>query len=94
MADDGDGGDGLPLPGDPERRWSQQRRDCSSDAPGTPPYWLVYFGSDDVDADLAKISELGGKALVGPMDIGMGKIAVAQDPQGAVFALFSGDFDD
>ena len=62
--------------------------------PGTPPYWLVYFGSDDVDADLAKISELGGKALVGPMDIGMGKIAVAQDPQGAVFALFSGDFDD
>jgi predicted enzyme related to lactoylglutathione lyase len=54
----------------------------------------VYFGSDDVDADLAKISELGGKALVGPMDIGMGKIAVAQDPQGAVFALFSGDFDD
>jgi predicted enzyme related to lactoylglutathione lyase len=27
------------------------------------------------------------------MDIGMGKIAILQDPQGAVFALFAGDFD-
>jgi hypothetical protein len=62
--------------------------------PGAPPYWLVYFGSGDIDADLAKISELGGKTVVGTLHIGMGKIAVAQDPQGAVFALFSGNFDD
>jgi uncharacterized protein len=58
-----------------------------------PTYWLVYFGTDDIDATLAKSSELGGTALTGPMDIGMGKIAILQDPQGAVFALFAGDFD-
>ena len=59
-----------------------------------PTYWLVYFGSGDVDGDLAKASELGGNALVGAMDIGMGTIGVVQDPQGAVFALFAGQFDD
>jgi predicted enzyme related to lactoylglutathione lyase len=29
---------------------------------------------------------------MGPMDIGVGKIAVVQDPQGAVFALYAGEF--
>ncbi len=62
--------------------------------PGTPPFWLVYFGTDDIDATVAKVSQLGGQVLAPTMDIGMGKIAVLQDPQGAVFALFSGDFDD
>jgi uncharacterized protein len=59
-----------------------------------PSYWLVYFGSDDLDADLAKVAELGGTSLAGPMDIGVGKIGVVQDPQGAVFALYSGQFGD
>ena len=58
-----------------------------------PTYWLVYFGTDDIDASLAKATELGGTTLMGPMDIGMGKIGVLTDPQGAVFALFAGDFD-
>ncbi|HUB03541.1 MAG TPA: VOC family protein [Solirubrobacteraceae bacterium] len=58
-----------------------------------PTYWLVYFGTDDIDASLAKVAELGGTKLMGPMDIGMGKIGVAVDPQGAAFALFAGDFD-
>ncbi len=62
--------------------------------PGTPPHWLVYFGTDDIDSTMSKVSELGGTQIVAPMDIGMGKIAVAQDPQGAYFALFSGHFDD
>ena len=59
-----------------------------------PTYWLVYFGSADVGASLGKAGELGGTALVDEMDIGMGKIGVVQDPQGAVFALFAGQFDD
>ena len=62
--------------------------------PGTPPFWLVYFGTDDIDATLANVSEHSGNVLVGVTDIGVGKIAVAQDPQGAVFALFSGELDD
>jgi uncharacterized protein len=59
-----------------------------------PTYWLVYFGSGDVDRDCAKISDLGGRHLLQPMDIGAGRIAVAQDPQGAVFGLFAGQFED
>ncbi len=62
--------------------------------PGTPPHWLVYFGTDDIEASSIKATELGGTELVGPTDIGVGKIAVVQDPQGAVFALYSGRFDD
>ena len=61
---------------------------------GIPPNWLVYFGTDDLDASVAKSTELGGQTVSGPMDIGMGQIAVIQDPQGAVFALYAGNFDD
>ena len=58
--------------------------------PDTPPHWLVYFGTADVEASLAKVSELGGTQLTGADgSIGAGKIAVAQDPQGAVFALYA-----
>ena len=58
-----------------------------------PPYWLVYFGSENIDADLDKVAELGGSKLAGPIDIGPGKIAVVQDPAGAAFALYAGQFD-
>jgi predicted enzyme related to lactoylglutathione lyase len=64
-------------------------------SPQEPPHWLVYFGIDDIDAGVAKASELGGKVLAPPMDIGEGnRIAILQDPQGAVFALYSGMFED
>jgi len=59
-----------------------------------PSYWLVYFGADDIDDRLTTAGDLGGTALMGATDIGMGRIAVVQDPQGAVFAMFSGQFDD
>lgn len=62
--------------------------------PETASYWLVYFGTDDIEASASKASELGGRELVAPADIGVGKIAVGQDPQGAVFALYSGQFED
>jgi uncharacterized protein len=58
-----------------------------------PPYWLVYFGTADIDADLAKAADLGGTRLMGPIDIGVGQIGVVQDPQGAVFALYAGQFE-
>jgi predicted enzyme related to lactoylglutathione lyase len=61
--------------------------------PGEPPYWLAYFAIDDVEDGLAKVQELGGKRLTGPVDIGIAKIGVAQDPQGAVFALYAGQLE-
>jgi uncharacterized protein len=59
-----------------------------------PPHWLVYFGSDNLDASVARAAEIGGATLVEPMAIGPGRISVVQDPQDAVFALYSGHFDD
>lgn len=61
--------------------------------PGTPPHWLVYFGVQDIDAGLGKATELGGTQLMGPIDIGAGRIGAVQDPQGAVFALYAGQFE-
>jgi predicted enzyme related to lactoylglutathione lyase len=62
--------------------------------PEAPSHWLVYFGAEDVEAALGRIRELGGTELVGPMAVGeAGRIAVAQDPQGAVFALYAGRFE-
>jgi uncharacterized protein len=59
-----------------------------------PSYWLVYLGADDINADASEAGELGATTLVEPVDIGVGQIAVLQDPQGAVFALYAGQFDD
>jgi predicted enzyme related to lactoylglutathione lyase len=58
--------------------------------PGTPPHWLVYFATDDLDSSVAKVRDLGGTTLVDAMDIGIARIAVVQDPQGAFFALYDG----
>jgi uncharacterized protein len=58
--------------------------------PEAPPYWLVYFGVEDIDEALPRVRELGGTALAGPIDIQMATIAVVKDPQGAVFALYAG----
>jgi uncharacterized protein len=63
------------------------------DAPA-PPHWLVYFGSDDVDADAGRIGDAGGTVLVPPTDVPGGRFLVVQDPQGAVVGLFAGRFDD
>jgi hypothetical protein len=60
----------------------------------SPPHWLSYFGSEDVDADARRVGELGGQILLEPMDVPGGRIVVASDPQGAVFGLFAGRFDD
>jgi predicted enzyme related to lactoylglutathione lyase len=58
------------------------------------PYWTVYFGVADVDAALERIVAEGGRKLVEPMAVPSGRFAVALDPQGAVFCLVDGEFDD
>jgi uncharacterized protein len=55
-----------------------------------PSYWMPYFMVADVDAGAAKAKQLGAKVMVGPQDIpDAGRFAIASDPQGAVFAIFS-----
>jgi len=58
--------------------------------PPAPPCWLAYFGSEDLDASLAAVRQGGGSALTEPIDIGMARLAVVADPQGATFALYDG----
>jgi len=56
-----------------------------------PDHWLVYFGTEDVDADTQRAVGLGASVLAEPMDIpGTGRFSVLMDPQGAAFALFKG----
>jgi uncharacterized protein len=61
---------------------------------GAPPHWLVYFGTDDIDAAAERIGGSGGTVMVPKTEVPGGRILVAQDPQGAVFALLAGRFDD
>jgi len=54
-----------------------------------PPNWSPYFQVADCDASAAKATSLGGRLIVGPMEIAkVGRFAVVQDPQGAVFQMF------
>lgn len=53
-----------------------------------PPNWLTYFAVSDCDAAETKARGLGGKAIVPSTTIeNVGRFAVLQDPQGAVFAV-------
>ena len=61
---------------------------------GAPSHWLVYFGIDDMDAAAERISESGGTVMVPKTEVPGGHFLVARDPQGAVFGLFAGRFDD
>jgi len=56
---------------------------------GSPPHWLTYVGTPDVDATVAEVERLGGKVLKSAADIpNIGRFAVVADPQGAGFALY------
>lgn len=54
-----------------------------------PPHWLTYFNVENCDAAVSKAQELGATVLAPSMDIEIGQMAVLQDPQGAVFAVFA-----
>lgn len=58
-------------------------------AAGIPSNWMSYVAVDDADATAARARELGGTLLTEPFDVmEHGRMAVVQDPTGAVFALW------
>ena len=60
-----------------------------ADKPGTAA-WLVYAYVRDADRSADLVTQLGGRVLIGPMDVpGGGRIATCVDPQGAAFAVHS-----
>lgn len=64
-------------------------------ANGAKPTWLFYIGVDDVDATIEKLKANGGNVLMPAWDIpGIGRIAMAADPQGAPFYVMRGSSED
>ena len=56
---------------------------------GMPATWLAYVTVADVDAAVAKATQLGGKVCAPPFDVPqVGRCAVITDPQGAALGLF------
>lgn len=58
-------------------------------AQGIPPNWLSYASVRSADESATKAKELGGTLMKEPFDVmTVGRMAVVQDPTGAVFALW------
>jgi uncharacterized protein len=56
---------------------------------GVPPHWNLYVAVESADATAARAAELGGTVLAPPFDVmDAGRMAVLQDPTGAVFSLW------
>jgi uncharacterized protein len=58
-------------------------------AQGVPPNWTTYICASDADRVAEEIKGAGGQVMMGPMDVmEFGRMAIAQDPTGAVFGLW------
>jgi predicted enzyme related to lactoylglutathione lyase len=56
---------------------------------GVPPHWNSYVSVDDIDATAAKVAPAGGTLVAPPFDVmDAGRMAVVQDPTGAIFELW------
>jgi hypothetical protein len=56
-------------------------------ADGVPSHWHVWFAVVNADAAVAAATDGGGRVVVAPMDVPIGRIATVADPQGAVFSV-------
>lgn len=54
-----------------------------------PPHWNMYVTVADADQTARRAAELGGTVIAGPFDaVDAGRMAVLQDPTGAVFLVW------
>jgi predicted enzyme related to lactoylglutathione lyase len=56
---------------------------------GVPNHWHVWFAVSDADASAATAIAGGGKVVVEPQDMPIGRIATVADPQGAYFSIIA-----
>lgn len=53
--------------------------------PDVPPHWFSYLAVDDIDARVAAAAKAGATIMRPPFDVpDVGRIAILQDPTGAV----------
>ncbi|WP_030416837.1 VOC family protein [Streptomyces sp. NRRL S-1448] len=57
-----------------------------------PVAWTTYLASDDADVTAEQVRCCGGTVGVGPLDADhdAGRMAIASDPQGAIFGIWQG----
>ncbi len=62
--------------------------DMPDDAPGMPPFWMLYFAVEDADKAAAQMEKAGARVHrpVAPIP-GTGRFAILADPQGAAFGI-------
>ena len=60
---------------------------------GFPVTWTVYFAADSADAVAGRIRERSATVAVGPIEFGKGRVALAADPDDAVFGIWEGEID-
>lgn len=54
-----------------------------------PPHWNCYISTDNADNTASKAKSLGGNVIMEPFDVMThGRMAVIQDPTGAVFCIW------
>lgn len=58
-----------------------------SDMARFPSHWMTYFGAEDADGLVGRVTAAGGTVNVEPWDSPFGRMAVLADPQGAVFMI-------
>jgi predicted enzyme related to lactoylglutathione lyase len=57
--------------------------------PNAPTAWNIYIGTTDAEELTKKVQAAGGNVLMAPFDVGdQGKMAVFQDPTGAVISAW------
>jgi predicted enzyme related to lactoylglutathione lyase len=61
---------------------------------GVPPFWMAYFGVESLDGAMEQTRQAGGAVLAGPIEVPAGRFAALRDPQGAVFSVMEGEYDD
>ncbi|WP_069811158.1 VOC family protein [Streptomyces sp. TP-A0874] len=65
------------------------RRLESEGLPTDTSHWLPYFAVDDPDSTVDALTKRGGSVLQPPFDMVAGRMALVQDPQGAMFAVIA-----
>lgn len=58
-------------------------------AQGVPPHWMLYISVENADQSVSKAAQAGGTVLAPAFDVmDVGRMAVVQDPTGAIFSLW------
>jgi len=86
-------------PGDFYSKFKLQGRDAAAAytmrkeqrAQGVPPHWMLYVAVAGADEAVTRAAQLGGTVLNPAFDVmDFGRMAVLQDPFGAIFSIWEG----